>query len=84
MSGSALDLLRSGAQQGALTKQVLGQQGLITEAGYTEQATAYTNMEAAAKFAAATEESMANTAEKDSWITGGIKAAAAMFSLMPQ
>src|SRR5690348_2867807 len=31
--GSALDLMREGAQQGALTKQVIGEQGLITEAG---------------------------------------------------
>jgi hypothetical protein len=30
--GSALDLLRSSASQGALTHAVLGQQGLITEA----------------------------------------------------
>src|SRR5262249_14319456 len=37
-SGSALDLLRDSAQQGALAHQVLGYQGLITEAGYKQQA----------------------------------------------
>jgi hypothetical protein len=40
-SGSAVDLLRSSAQQGALAGAVLRQQGLITQAGYTEQAAAY-------------------------------------------
>jgi hypothetical protein len=41
-SGSALDLLRESASQGAMTKAVLGEQGLITEAGYQEQAQSYT------------------------------------------
>ncbi len=36
-SGSALDILRDSASQGALTKATLGQQGLINEAGYQEQ-----------------------------------------------
>lgn len=81
MGGSALDLMRSGAQQGALTQQVTGQQGLITEAGYTEQAQAYTNMSAAARYAASTEQSMADSAESNSYITGGIKAAAGIASL---
>src|SRR5580704_13717705 len=39
MSGSALDIMRDSASQGALTHAVLSQQGLITEAGYNEQAT---------------------------------------------
>ena len=47
-SGSALDILRESAQEGATTKAVIGQQGLITEAGYQEQSQAYTNMANAA------------------------------------
>jgi hypothetical protein len=35
-SGSALDILRDSASQGALAHAILGQQGLITEAGYEE------------------------------------------------
>jgi hypothetical protein len=46
--GSALDLLRDSAAQGALSHAVLGQQGLITEAGYDEQKASYTNMANAA------------------------------------
>jgi hypothetical protein len=80
-SGSALDLLRSSAQQGALTKQVLGQQGLITEAGYNEQASAYTNMAGAARYAASEEDKMANSAIQNSQISAGIKGAAAVATL---
>ena len=46
--GSAGDILRSSASQGALNKAVLGQQGLITEAGYTQQAESYRAMQTAA------------------------------------
>ena len=46
-AGSALDLLRDSAAQGALHKAVLAQQGLITEAGYEEQAKSY-NLQAEA------------------------------------
>lgn len=49
--GSAGDILRSSASQGALNKAVLGQQGLITEAGFTEQAASYTAMQTAAGLA---------------------------------
>src|SRR5450759_15986 len=80
-SGSALDLLRSSAQQGALQKQLVGQQGLITEAGYTEQATAYTNLAGYARMAASTENSMASTSITAGWITGGLKIAAGVASL---
>lgn len=79
--GSALDIMRQGAQQGALTKQVIGQQGLITEAGYDEQQKAYKNMAEAARYAAAQEDEMASTASRNGWITGGIKAAAGIASL---
>ena len=54
-SGSALDLLRDSASQGALAKSVLVTQGQMTEAGYTEQANTYATMSAAAKTAAAGE-----------------------------
>jgi hypothetical protein len=47
-SGSALDILRESASEGAMTKAVLGEQGLITEAGYKEQAQSYTDMASAA------------------------------------
>lgn len=80
-SGSALDLLRLSAQQGALQKQLIGQQGLITEAGYTEQATAYTNLAGYARMAADTENSMASTAITAGWITGGLKIALGLASV---
>lgn len=76
-SGSGLDLLASSAQQGALQKAVLGQQGLITEAGYQEQAQSYGNMEAAANMAASAEK----TAGIGDWITGGVKVAAGIATL---
>ncbi len=47
--GSALDILRSSASQGALQKAVIGEQGLITEAGYQEQARSYDLMASAAR-----------------------------------
>lgn len=47
-SGSALDILRDSARQGALQHAVIGEQGLITEAGYREQADSYRNLAAAA------------------------------------
>jgi hypothetical protein len=50
--GSAADILRSSASQGALNTAVLKQQGLITAAGYQEQATAYTAQAGAANIAA--------------------------------
>jgi hypothetical protein len=46
--GSAGDLLRESASQGALTHAVTSEQGLITEQGYEEQAASYTNMAKAA------------------------------------
>lgn len=58
-SGSALDLLADSAKQGALAKNVLAQQGLITEAGYEEQAKSYQTMSAAERSAAAGEMNIA-------------------------
>jgi hypothetical protein len=63
-SGSALDILADSARQGALAKEVIGQQGLITEAGYQEQSESYNVMSSAAKDAAAQEQQMAQE-EKD-------------------
>lgn len=83
-SGSALDLLRDSAQQGALTKAVAGEQGLITEAGYTEQQTSYQNLSKAADFARQADLSAADaadTAATGATITGAIKGVAAFATL---
>jgi hypothetical protein len=74
-SGSALDILRESASQGALTKAVLAEQGLITEAGYREQAQSYRTMADAAGMAAKAEDVAARGAE---W-TAGLKAVGALF-----
>jgi hypothetical protein len=58
-SGSALDILRSSAQEGATTRAVIGQQGLITEAGYQEQAASYNNLASAAQVAELADEEAA-------------------------
>ena len=76
-SGSALNILSSNAQQAALTTQVMQQQGLITEAGYTEQATAYTDQAKAEGVAAAA----AGTAAKGADISAAISGVAAVASL---
>ena len=76
-SGSALDILRESASQGALTKAVLSEQGLITEAGYKQQAQSYQNMAAAADLAAHRDEQAAT----GSMITAGIKGVAAIASV---
>jgi hypothetical protein len=76
-SGSAIDILRDSASQGALTKAVLSEQGLITEAGYKEQAQSYRTMADAAGMAAKAEDTAATGAE----ISAGIKGVAAVASL---
>jgi hypothetical protein len=76
-SGSSLDILRDSASQGAITHAVLSQQGLITEAGYTEQAQSYQTMQQAAIQAGNAE----NNAATGSLITGGIKAIAGIASI---
>jgi hypothetical protein len=73
-SGSALDILRSGAQQGAIVKAATGEQGLIQEAGYAEQATSYNLMATAADEAAEQEETAAKGAYIGSWISGAAAA----------
>lgn len=83
-SGSALDILRDSASQGALQRQVIGEQGLITEAGYKEQAQSYRNMEAAAQVAIDADNAAAKSDETSGMIgavTKGISAAIQIGSL---
>jgi len=76
-SGSALDILRGNAQQGALQSAVLGQQGLITEQGYTEQQQSYESMASAAGAAA----SASKEAAFGGFIASGVQAAGAIASV---
>jgi hypothetical protein len=80
-SGSALDVLRDSAAQGALQKQVLQQQGLITEAGYKEQGESYDIMSKAAFTAAEQEKDLAGQEKTAGYISGAIKAASAVASI---
>ncbi len=87
-SGSALDLMRDSASQGALTKAVTGQQGLIQTAGYQEQQQSYQTMSSAAKATAAGLENIASeteaagkTAEIGDFVGAAIKGVAAVASL---
>jgi len=81
LSGSALDLLRDSAAEGALTKATLAEQGAITEAGYEEQAKSFEIMSRAARDAADSENHLAGQSETMGYITGGLKGAAAIASL---
>jgi hypothetical protein len=74
-SGSGLDILRETASSGSIAKAAANQQGLITEAGYNEQAASYTLMATAADQAAAAEE----TAAKGAYTGAIISGAAAIF-----
>lgn len=69
-SGSGLDILADSARQGALAKQVIGQQGQITEAGYQEQANSYGIMSSTAKQAAGEEMEIANQQQNAGNIAG--------------
>ncbi len=66
-SGSGLDILAESASQGALQRAVIERQGLITEAGYEEQAQSFRNMESAADMAASGEKKAAGGAD---WAAG--------------
>ena len=92
-SGSALDILRESASQGALTRAVIKSQGLITEAGYNEQQQSYLNMVGAANaaisgdtvaqqadYAAA---STAKTAATLDFVGAAVAGAASLASLAP-
>lgn len=50
-SGSATDILRSSAEQGSLTKQLVAKQGAINVMGYQAEAASYDAMASAAKAA---------------------------------
>lgn len=81
LTGTGVDLLRSANQQAALTKQVIGAQGQIQEAGYAEQAGSYENMEAAAAHAADEEDSLSGTSKIVGLATGGVKALSSIASV---
>jgi hypothetical protein len=76
-SGSALDILRESAQQGALTRAVTEQQGLITGEGYEQEAKSYQNMAQAAQVAI----DAANEAATGSYISAGFKAISSVASI---
>lgn len=76
-SGSALDLLASGASEGALSQQVLGQQGLIDEAGFEQQAASYKLMQRAANLSADAQMQAASGME----ITAAIRGATSIATL---
>jgi hypothetical protein len=82
-SGSALDLLRESASQGALTHAVASEQGVITEAGYNEQAQSYTNMSTAARMAADAADKAATGADISA-VFKGVTAIASIFTGMPE
>lgn len=65
-SGSALDIMRMNASQGALAAGVIQTQGAITTAGYQEQGDAYANMQKAATL----EEQADKQAGENSFIGG--------------
>jgi hypothetical protein len=76
-SGSALDIIRDSATQGALKHAVLAQQGNITEVGYEQQAQSYRFMADAANMAAGA----ADKAAQGATYAAMFKGAAAITSL---
>lgn len=70
IGGSAQDILRSSAQQGAVQKQLTQAQGTIEEQGYATQAATYTSEEKVAEAAA----SAASTQSIFSSIAGAVTA----------
>jgi len=87
-SGSALDILADSASQGALAKATLGQQGLITEAGYEEQQQSYQLMASTANTTATEEDQLANQtvqagqqAQTGDFISAALKGVAAVASV---
>jgi hypothetical protein len=78
-AGSALDLLRDSASEGALHTAVIGAQGQIEQAGYEEQAASYTLMSQAASMAA----TAADKAAQGATDAAIIKGVAGVFSMFP-
>ncbi len=76
-SGSALDIMRDSATQGALMKAVGAEQGMITEEGYKVQAQNFSDMGRAARMAADAED----TAATGATISSVFKGAAAVASI---
>ena len=70
-SGTALDVLRSSAQQGAMQQYIIGAQGAAQESAYQEQATSYERMASAA-----------SSASLGSTIAGVIRGATALAGLV--
>lgn len=82
--GSAQDILRGSVAQGALTKQVIGEQGIINETAYHEQAAQYTGMQnaaIAAQEAAIAQQKAAKQKSGFDLFGGILKAATAIFAL---
>lgn len=73
-NGSALDIMRQNASQGALQQAVTQQQGLITEQGYAEQEQSFETMSNIAGRAA----KAANLAATGSFVAAGISTVAAL------
>lgn len=78
-SGSALDILADSARQGALTRAVATEQGLITEEGYKVEGENYKAMGEAARMAADAEDRAANNAQYTAAIHGA-SAVASVFT----
>lgn len=75
--GSALDIMRSSASQGALTRAVLQQQGAITDLGYKEQEESYRKMAEVSRMSADAMDKAAQGAD----ISAGFKFASAVASV---
>jgi hypothetical protein len=78
-SGTALDLMRSNAQQGALAKAVTSEQGMVTEAGYQEESASYANLATAAVDTANADKNAA-TGEDIGAILKGVAAVTSLFT----
>src|SRR5262245_33347716 len=76
-SGSALDLMRESASQGALSEAVLGHQGIIEQMGYQDQAKSYRLMAEAARMAAEEDEKAAQGARWGAALKGAAAGASA-------
>lgn len=87
-SGSALDILRESASQGALAKEALSRQGLIQEAAYDEQDKSFQLMAKTGRETAAAEMQLADRVQAlgeqeavGKYISSGFKIAGAVASL---
>lgn len=77
-AGSALDIMRDAAQQGALGQAAAHYQGLITEEGYRTQAQSLRRQGEAARMAA----DQSRKSAKYAYVKAGIKTAAAVAAAM--